>query len=175
MDQQQAAVPDASIRIKDDAKGFSQIALSDREGRFVFPQLSPGTYTLAIEAKGFKRMERTNLELVANDKLALGNLTLEVGAVTDTVTVMAEATLVQSESAERSLAIQAETLRSIAVTGRGFTPLPSFVPGIISIPTTVRAMPSPISSPTGCAVARTICSWMEFRLWIRATTAHCSV
>ena len=131
VDQQQAAVPGASIRVNDAAKGFTQNTVSDREGRFVFPQLAPGTYTLDIEAKGFKRSERTNLELVANDKMALGTITLDVGAVTDTVTVSAEATLVQSESAERSLAIEGETLRSIAVNGRGFTPLASIVPGII--------------------------------------------
>ena len=85
--------------------GFTQSARPTGKGR-LFPQLSPGTYTLTIESKGFKRTERTNLELVANDKLALGTITLEVGAVTDTVTVTAEATLVQSESAERSLAIE---------------------------------------------------------------------
>jgi hypothetical protein len=131
VDQQQSAVPAASVTIKDDSKGFSQATVADREGRFVFPQLPPGNYKLEIEAKGFKRMERTDLQLVANDKLALGTLTLEVGATTDTITVTAEATLVQSETAERSLAIQGEILRSIAVNGRGFTPLASIVPGII--------------------------------------------
>ena len=131
IDQQQAAVAGATVNIKDEAKGVSLTATTDREGRFVFPVLGPGTYTLSVESKGFKKTERTNLELVANDKLALGNLTLEIGAITDTVTITAEATLVQSESAERSLALQGEILRSIAVNGRGFTPLASLVPGII--------------------------------------------
>jgi hypothetical protein len=131
VDQQQSSVQDAAVNIKDAAKGFSQNATTDAQGRFVFPQLSPGTYTLSIEAKGFKRTERTRVELVANDKLALGSITLEVGSTSDTVTVTAEATLVQAESAERSLAIQGEILRSIAVNGRGFTPLASIVPGII--------------------------------------------
>ena len=131
LDQQQAAVPGATVTVRDPEKGVTQNTTTDREGRFVFPQLSPGTYTLSIEAKGFKKTERTGLDLVANDKLAFGNLVLEVGATTETVTITAEATLVQSESAERSLAIQGEILRSIAVNGRGFTPLASLVPGII--------------------------------------------
>ena len=131
IDQQQAAVSGANVAIRDESKGFSQSATSDKEGRFVFPQLSPGNYTLTIESKGFKRTERTGIELVANDKLALGNLLLEVGATSDTVTVNAEATLVQAESGERSLAIQGEALRNIAVNGRGFTPLASLTPGII--------------------------------------------
>ncbi len=131
IDQQQAAIPNAAVTIRDDAKASSQNTITDREGRFVFPQLAPGTYVLLIEAKGFKKAERTDVLLVANDKLALGNVVLEVGAATDTVTVVAEATLVQSESGERSLAIQGEIMRSIAVNGRGFTPLASLVPGII--------------------------------------------
>ena len=131
VDQQTAAIAGAVATIKDDSRGFIQTATTDREGRFVFPTLSPGTYILSIEAKGFKRAELTNLALVANDKLSLGNIVVTVGAVTDTVSVTAEATLVQTESAERSLAIQGETLRSVAVNGRGFTPLASIVPGII--------------------------------------------
>jgi hypothetical protein len=131
IDQQQAAVPGATATIKDESRGFSQSIATDREGRFVFPQLSPGNYTLTIEAKGFKRTERTNLLLVANDKLTLGKVTVEVGSTTDTITVNAEATLVQAESAERSFAVQGEILRSVAVNGRGFTPLASIVPGII--------------------------------------------
>ena len=131
VDQQQSAVSGAAVGISDKAKGLSLTAKTDKEGRFVFPQLPPGTYALSIEAKGFKTTTQTNIELVANDRLALGSLTLEVGSTSDTVTITAEATLVQSESAERSLAIQGEMLRSIAVNGRGFTPLASIVPGII--------------------------------------------
>jgi hypothetical protein len=131
VDPQQAAVSATAVSIRDDARGVAQTTTTDAQGRFVFPQVPPGTYNLSIEARGFKKLERTAIELVANDKLALGALQLEVGSATDTITVTAEATLVQSESAERSLAIQGEMLRSIAVNGRGFTPLASIVPGII--------------------------------------------
>jgi hypothetical protein len=131
LDAQQSAVGSATVTVTDTSRGFTQNTTTDREGRFVFSQLSPGTYTLSITAAGFKKNERTNIGLVANDRLALGNIILEIGATTDTITVTAEATLVQSESAERSLAIQGEILRSVAVNGRGFTPLASIVPGII--------------------------------------------
>ena len=130
-DAQQAALANASVNISDESKGFSLTVTSDKEGRFVFPTLPPGTYTLSVEAKGFKKQQRTGLLLTANEKLALGDLVLEVGAANETVTITAEATQVQSETAERSLAIQGEALRSIAVNGRGFTPLASLVPGII--------------------------------------------
>ena len=93
IDQQLAAVSGANVTLKDASKGVAQAATSDREGRFTFPIVPPGNYIVSIEAKGFKKTERTDLLMVANDKLALGNVTLEVGATTDTVSVTAEATL----------------------------------------------------------------------------------
>src|SRR4051812_36128466 len=71
VDSQQSAIPSASVTIRDEAKGVTQSTTTDSQGRFVFPQLSPGNYKLSIESKGFKKLERTDLLLVANDKLAL--------------------------------------------------------------------------------------------------------
>jgi hypothetical protein len=130
IDPNQAAVANATVKISDESKSFSLTMTSDGEGRFVFPQVPPATYTMTIEATGFKKMQRTGILLVANDKLTLGNLVLEVGQTTETVTVMAEATLVQAESAERSYAIQSQTVQNIAVNGRGFTALASIAPGL---------------------------------------------
>ncbi len=130
VDPSQAAVVSATIKISDESKRFSLTMTSDGEGRFVFPQVPPATYALTIEAKGFKKNQRTGILVVANDKLTLGNLVLEVGETTETVTVIAEATLVQAESAERSYAIQSQTMQNIAVNGRGFTALAAIAPGI---------------------------------------------
>ncbi len=130
-DPQQAAVAGATVTVTDETRAFSQTATSDKEGRFVFPTLSPGTYKLTIEAKGFKKLERTNMLLVANDKMTVGELALEVGGANETVTITAEATLVQSESAERSHAIQGEIVRNIAVNGRGFVNLASIATGVV--------------------------------------------
>jgi Carboxypeptidase regulatory-like domain len=130
IDPNQAAVANATIKISDESKSFSLTMTSDGEGRFVFPQVPPATYMMSIEAKGFKKTQRTGILLVANDKLTLGNLVLEVGETSETVTVVAEATLVQAESAERSYAIQSETMRNIAVNGRSFTSLAGIAPGL---------------------------------------------
>src|SRR5262249_492324 len=131
-DAQQAAVPGASVTVADDTKSFSQTTTTDREGRFVFPTLPPSTYTLSIEAAGFKKLQRAGVALIANDKLLIGDLTLEVGVADETITVTAEATLLQTESAERSYAIQGEIVRNIAVNGRNFTALASLTPGLVS-------------------------------------------
>lgn len=131
VDSQQAAIAGASVTVADEAKAFTQTTTSDKEGRFVFPTLPPGTYKLTIEAKGFKKSERTGILLVANDKLTLNDIGLEVGGANETVTITAEATQVQSESAERSYAVQGEIVRNIAVNGRGFVNLASIATGVV--------------------------------------------
>jgi Carboxypeptidase regulatory-like domain/TonB-dependent Receptor Plug Domain len=143
-DPQQSAIAGATVSVTDEAKSLTLTTTTDKEGRFVFPQVPPGSYKLTIDANGFKKMERIGILLVANDKLALGDLALEVGQASETVTVTSEATLVQAESAERSYAVQGETLRNIAVNGRGITALTSIVPGLVS--TTSMGTPDDIAN-----------------------------
>jgi len=83
IDSNQGVVANATIKISDEAKNYTLTMTSDAMGRFVFPQVPPATYTLTVEAKGFKKMQRTGILLVANDKLALGDLTIEVGAANE--------------------------------------------------------------------------------------------
>src|SRR5690349_19899990 len=74
VDAQQSAVVNASVSIMDQERRTVFTAKSDAEGRFVFPQLPPGKYTLTVEAPGFKKTERKDLNLLANDKITAGTI-----------------------------------------------------------------------------------------------------
>src|SRR6266699_2036836 len=69
---------------------------------------------------------------VSKNKLSLGNMMLEVGAVTEMVEIIAEATLIQSESGERSSGVQSEELRNTGIKDRSFVNFVTLVPGVIS-------------------------------------------
>lgn len=116
----------------DQAKRVSSRATTDAQGHFAFPQLQPSNYTITVEAPGFKKLERRDQVLNANDKLSIGDLALEVGAVDQTIEVQAQSVELKTESSERSDAIFGKQLQNVAVNGRGYLALAARAPGIVS-------------------------------------------
>src|SRR5437868_8908464 len=131
IDQQGAAVASTTVRAVDPARRVTVSTTTNDQGDFVFPALQPGNYTLTVEAPGFKKLERPNVPLDANDKLALGNLTLQVGALTEAVEVSAQAALLQTESVERSATIIGKQMENIEVNGRNPLDMAKLIPGVV--------------------------------------------
>jgi hypothetical protein len=131
VDQQGAAITNTTVTAADPARRVTVSTKTNDQGDFVFPALQPGNYTLTIEAAGFKKLERPNVPLDANDKLALGNLTLQVGALTEAVEVSAEAALLQTESVERSATIIGKQMENIEVNGRNPLDMAKLIPGVV--------------------------------------------
>ncbi|HKD08453.1 MAG TPA: carboxypeptidase regulatory-like domain-containing protein [Bryobacteraceae bacterium] len=130
VDQQGAAVPNARVTATEQAKNTEATTNSTAAGDFSIPGLLPGSYTLTVEAQGFKKLTRANITLNASDKLALGDLTVEIGAVTESVEVSATAALLQTESVERGSAVTGEQMTNIAVDGRTPLDLAKLIPGV---------------------------------------------
>ena len=114
VDAQGAVVPNASVTVIEPSKNLRVSSKTSTVGDFLVPGLLPGNYSITIETTGFKKLSRTDITLDANDKLALGDLVLEVGALTETVKVSAQAVL-QSESVERSATISGKQITNIEV------------------------------------------------------------
>ena len=132
VDPQSAAIANATVKVTEEGKAYSLTATTDEEGRFVFPVVQPGVYTLSVQANGFKTQERKGVTLVSNDRLTLGNVSLEIGAITDTVNVTSEATLIQADSGERSYGIQGEQIRNLGVKTRSYINLATLAPGVVA-------------------------------------------
>jgi len=131
-DAQNAVIPGANVAALEDQQKFTFTTKTDEVGRFVFTQVPPGTYTIKVETRGFKTLERTGLVLNANDRLTIGDLTLEIGQTTESVEVTATAVLLQTESAERGTALVSKQMTNIAVNSRSYLDLVKLVPGVVS-------------------------------------------
>jgi Cna protein B-type domain. len=98
------AVPGATVTVASPDKGVEQAGQSNAQGAFVFPLLPPGTYTVSVELSGFKKIAKSNVILPVASRVNVGDLVLEVGNVSEAVTVEANVgrLQIQTESGERS-------------------------------------------------------------------------
>jgi hypothetical protein len=81
-------VPGATVTVTNRATNTSTNTTTTSEGAYTAPFLQPGTYTVSVEASGFKRLVHPDVEVRVGDRLAL-DLVLEPGAVQETVTISA--------------------------------------------------------------------------------------
>src|SRR4030095_9497297 len=91
VDPQGAAVQDAAVLIVDESTGVPRTAATDSEGRYEASNLKPGTYRVEVVTPNFKKAEQTGIVLRASG-IARADVKLELGALTETVTVSAETT-----------------------------------------------------------------------------------
>jgi outer membrane receptor protein involved in Fe transport len=132
VDQQGAVVGGATVTAIEKDKQVNITTKTTDSGEFSLAGLLPGNYTVQVVATGFKKLERVNVPLDAQDKLALGDLTLQVGAVTESVEVSATQALLQTESVERSEAIVGKQIDNIEVNGRNPLDMAKLIPGVFS-------------------------------------------
>src|SRR5450432_1571348 len=130
VDQQGASVVNASITVTEPARNVRIAVKTTAGGDFTVAGLLPGSYSIAVEAVGFKKLSRSGVALDANDKLAVGDLALEVGAVTESIEVTGTAALLQTESVERSATINGKQVENIEVNGRNALDMAKLVPGV---------------------------------------------
>ena len=131
-DSQGGVLPGVTVTMTSRSQGNVLTAVTDEGGRFVFPIVRPDTYSLQVTLQGFKTLERTNVVVNANDKLSTGALTLEVGAMTEQVSVTGRVTELQSTSGERSFTLESEALKNIANNGRMLFNFATLVPGALA-------------------------------------------
>src|ERR1700722_5016490 len=117
-DQASAVVPGASVIATNPSSGDQFKTVTTDTGNYTLPSLPAGIYTLTVEVKGFKRFVQQNIEVQVSITNR-GDVALEVGATTDTVTVTAEAPQLKTESAEQSTIIEPSPTHGLPLTFAG--------------------------------------------------------
>ena len=133
VDPQGQAIANAKITVIDEAKGLTVREMTTAEdGKFQLLPLLQGRYTIKVGAAGFKTLERTGLVLDPYQIMNLGELGLEIGDITNTVTIEGEAPLVETATAQKSFVITSEQVTGVATNGRDFRSLLRTLPGVTS-------------------------------------------
>ena len=123
-----AGIPKATVTLVNVATQVTATTVSDSGGNYRFVSLAPGAYKITVEASGFSKSEHP-VTLQTNQTLDVP-ISLKVGAVTEAVTVSAEAPLVNTAETRNQLTLEPQSLQTLPLAGRSFTSLVTFAPGV---------------------------------------------
>src|SRR5215467_4488883 len=128
-DQAGAAVPGATITVTDVGTNRQRVVTSSREGIYAAAGLTPGTYQVDVELSGFKPLRRTGIQLETGETAQL-DITIEIGAVSERVTVTADTPVVRTSTASLGAVVDNEQVVQLPLNGRSFILLASLAPGV---------------------------------------------
>lgn len=123
-------IPDAKITATHTETNKSVVTVTSGEGTFTLPYLAPGHYTLAVELEGFKRLVRSGIELRISDRLNL-DLQMEVGGIAETVSVTAEAPMLETSTASSGQIIDRRRIAELPLAEGNPLTLVQLAPGIV--------------------------------------------
>jgi outer membrane receptor protein involved in Fe transport len=131
VDQSNAVVPYAEVKLVNQATSVEISTHTNASGNFVFPDVQPGTFNAIVQAPGFKAFQKVGLMLSASQNLSAGTFILQVGEVSQSVTVTADITALQTSSAERSDVIDTKQTENLLAIGRDAMALVRLMPGVV--------------------------------------------
>ena len=128
-DPQGAAVARAEVTIAEEKTGATRTVTTNDDGFYNAPSLPAGVYTISAAPTGFKKTIQTGVELHVSENKTV-NLDLQVGQVTETVTVTSESAPVELRSGEVSSLVSEKQVTELPLNGRNYAQLALIVPGV---------------------------------------------
>ena len=130
-DQSGAVIPGATVTVTSEATGLTNPVKTNSSGLYTVPSLQPGFYTLKAEATGFKTLVNQHVELTVGYTQRV-DFKLEVGQLTQTVTVEGQAPAVDTESNRLSELITASQVENLPLNGRNVFQMIQLAPGAVN-------------------------------------------
>ena len=128
LDSAGAVVVKATITVTSAETAFMRSTETNQAGSYSFPDLTPGTYAVSVEAPGFKKEVASNLRLFVGPPVTQ-DFTLVVGAVSDQISVTAATPLLRVTSSEIGTVVEGKALTELPLNGRNFLQLNLLAPG----------------------------------------------
>jgi hypothetical protein len=178
-DQTGAAIPGADVEVHNIETGLTRNAVSNEVGNYNFPTLRAGTYTVRVAMPGFREYVQENIALRVNSIVRV-DATLALGELTESLTVTAASTQLQTDRAEVRSEIPVEVIQNVPVPiGRNFQHLMTLLPGVTparnshSVPTNPsRALQFEVQGVSGSSNDFRIDGASNYDVWLPHITAY---
>lgn len=128
-----SGVPNAAITIVNQDTGFRRELSSNTNGEYEAPYVPLGRYTVSAKAPGFKAVDRSEITLQVDQKVRV-DFSLQVGDVTETVTVTEAPPIVRSDSSEFGDVVQKRAVQELPLNGRNYVQLVHLTAGVTTWP-----------------------------------------
>ena len=128
-DPSKAAVAGATVTVANEATGIARTAKSGPDGNYVVPLLTPGSYSVTVEASGFKTQTNQNT-LVQVASTATVNIRLQIGEASEKVIVEAATEILQTESSSNGDVVNDKTVPALPLSSRNYTQILDLAPGV---------------------------------------------
>src|SRR5438309_8734260 len=125
-----AVVPGASVTAKNEATGVTSTQVTTDSGVYAFSSLPVGKYTITVEKQGFKTLQKINNVLEVGIPLTV-DLALEVGQVSETVTVQGGTEQLQTANATMGNVVEQKAIEALPLNGRNPLTLLLQEPGVV--------------------------------------------
>jgi hypothetical protein len=130
-DQSGAAVPSAAVAVTNEETGVQNRAVTDSAGLYDITHLNPGVYAVAVEAAGFKRFIQRHIVLAVDSTVRV-DPKLELGAVTQEITVTASAAELKAEKTDVAAVVSEHEIDSLPMPNHNITKLYLTAPGVVN-------------------------------------------
>ena len=147
-----AAIPDATITARSAGTGAVSSTTSGADGSYQLPFLNPGQFVVTAEKAGFRKAVREGVTLQVSERAVL-DFSMEIGEVTQSVTVSADTAAVETETADRGLSIENNRVLNTPLQGRNIFANAWSAPGVIVTAAVQRLRPFDILGSSSMAVS----------------------
>lgn len=124
-----SVVVNARLSVRHVETGLTRNSSTNESGYYVIPNIQIGEYEVSAEAPGFKRSQQSGVVVTVNSKPSV-DVTLEVGQVTESVTVTADLAMVEASTGEVGRLVTGEQATKLQLNGRNFAQLLALLPGV---------------------------------------------
>jgi hypothetical protein len=128
-DPSHALVPQAVVKVRDEATGLAQETRTNASGEYTLAALPPGSYTLSVNKEGFKAAVVAGIPMTIDARLRL-DVELKLGVISAVETVTSQAPILQQQSAETGELIESRQILNLPLLGRNFLNLARLTAGI---------------------------------------------